>query len=220
MSIQAVGTDRNIAQSILEHRAELLSSLLKLFHRDIQTIHDQFSATGQYKNLSEKLYHIFETYLPILQYNGNIFQNMPISKLPKVCITITCDEMQFKTTNCICFLSRLARRALVIYFWRPCILCRVVNVPREFSAAQYYITISEWKRDFVTFKLDKHKQFYFFLYLCFQSNCNAIVFDTGKEFNTNRSISNKIHRRNDSSEFSRTCRMSIDNGIYSVARIQ
>lgn len=83
-SSQAVGTDRNIAQSLLEHRAELLSSLLKLFHRDIQTIHDQFSASGQYKNLSEKLYHIFETYLPILQYNGNIFQNMPISKLPKV----------------------------------------------------------------------------------------------------------------------------------------
>lgn len=82
--ILAVGTDRNVSQSLLEHRAELLSSLLRLFHRDIQTIHDQFLATGQYKNLSEKLYHIFETYLPVLQYNGNIFQNMPISKLPKV----------------------------------------------------------------------------------------------------------------------------------------
>lgn len=82
--LQAVGTDRNISQSLLKHRAELLSSLFRLFHRNIQTMHDQFSATGQYKNLSEKLYHIFETYLPILQYNGNIFQNMPISKLPKV----------------------------------------------------------------------------------------------------------------------------------------
>lgn len=81
---QAVGTDRNVSQSLLEHRAELLSSLLRLFHCDIQTIYDQFSASGQYKNMSEKLYHIFETYLPILQYNGNIFQNMPISKLPKV----------------------------------------------------------------------------------------------------------------------------------------
>ncbi|XP_055313908.1 uncharacterized protein LOC129575073 isoform X2 [Sitodiplosis mosellana] len=81
--VLAVGTDRNVSQSLLEHRAELLSSLLRLFHCDIQTIHDQFSASGQYKNISEKLYHIFETYLPILQYNGNIFQNMPISKLPK-----------------------------------------------------------------------------------------------------------------------------------------
>lgn len=82
--IQAVGTDRNVNQSLLQHRAEMLSSLVRLFHCDIQTIYDQFSASGQYKNISEKLYHIFETYLPILQYNGNIFQNMPISKLPKV----------------------------------------------------------------------------------------------------------------------------------------
>lgn len=47
-------------------------------------MHEQFTNTGQYKNLSEKLYHIFETYLPILQHNGNVFQNMPMSRLPKV----------------------------------------------------------------------------------------------------------------------------------------
>lgn len=91
---QAVGTDRNLPVSILEHRAELLSSLVRFFHRDIQTMHDQFTnvlsanASEQhhstYKSLSDKLYHIFETYLPIIQYNGNIFQNMPISRLPKV----------------------------------------------------------------------------------------------------------------------------------------
>lgn len=81
-----MGTDRNINEEVLEHRAHLLSSLLKIYHCDIQTIHDQLSINGQYRNLSEKLYHIFETYLPILQYNGSIFQNIPMLKLPKVSI--------------------------------------------------------------------------------------------------------------------------------------
>lgn len=46
---------------------------------------DQFVNTeDHHKNLSDKLYHTFETILPILQYNGNVFQNMPISRLPKV----------------------------------------------------------------------------------------------------------------------------------------
>lgn len=98
----AVGTDRNLPSSMLQHRAELLTSLVRFFHRDIQTMHEQFAnasaavaAGGQppsrelmlqqpYKSLSDKLYHIFETYLPILQQSGNIFQNLPISRLPKV----------------------------------------------------------------------------------------------------------------------------------------
>lgn len=90
----AVGTDRNISESILEHRANLLTSLLKIYHCDIQTIHDQFSINGQYKNLSEKLYHIFETYLPILQYNGNIFQSVPILTLPKSSSNIFLEAIQ------------------------------------------------------------------------------------------------------------------------------
>lgn len=46
---------------------------------------DQFiNSDDHYKNLSDKLYLTFETILPILQYNGNVFQNMPISRLPKV----------------------------------------------------------------------------------------------------------------------------------------
>lgn len=100
--ILAIGTDRNLSNSILEHRANLLTSLVAFFHRDIQTMHDQFIAGdqtdgggggGTYKSLSEKLYHIFETYLPILQYNGNIFQNMPISRLPKSASNIFLDAM-------------------------------------------------------------------------------------------------------------------------------
>lgn len=93
-NFQAIGTDRNIAQSVLEHRADLLESFIKFFHKDIQTIYDQFSVNGQYKNLKEKLYHIFETYLPILQHNGNIFQTMPISRLPKSASSIFLESMQ------------------------------------------------------------------------------------------------------------------------------
>lgn len=101
----AVGTDRNLPSSTLRHRAELLASLVRFFHRDIQTMHDQFGGGGgdgngncvstraqqqqqPYKSLSDKLYHVFETYLPILQHSGNIFQNMPISRLPKVSDTV------------------------------------------------------------------------------------------------------------------------------------
>ncbi|XP_055373006.1 uncharacterized protein LOC129606620 isoform X3 [Condylostylus longicornis] len=92
--ILAVGTDRNISDSLLKHRAELLSSLIQFFHHDIQTIHDQFSSGSQFKNLSEKLYHIFETYLPILQHNGNIFHNVPKLKIPKSGSNIFLDAIQ------------------------------------------------------------------------------------------------------------------------------
>lgn len=43
---------------------------------------------GLYKgneNLSAKLYLMFETYLKILMYGGNMFFNIPTIQLPKVC---------------------------------------------------------------------------------------------------------------------------------------
>lgn len=81
-----MGTDRNIADQLLQHRANLLSSLLKFFHRDLQSLHDQYAQPDQEpsRNLCEKLYHIFETYLPMLQHNGNTFQNVPKLRMPKV----------------------------------------------------------------------------------------------------------------------------------------
>lgn len=43
----------------------------------------QFSGTpNSRKNFSEKLYQIFETFLPILQYNGNLLQNVYKLNLP------------------------------------------------------------------------------------------------------------------------------------------
>lgn len=90
----AVGTDRNISDYLLEKRADLLASLVKFFHRDLQSLFDQFAQQAQYKNLSEKLYHIFETYLPILQRNGHIFQNVPKLRMPKTASNIFLDAIQ------------------------------------------------------------------------------------------------------------------------------
>ncbi|XP_036333017.1 uncharacterized protein LOC118744239 [Rhagoletis pomonella] len=90
----AVGTDRNISDYLLEKRADLLASLVKFFHRDLQSVFDLFPQQAQYKNLSEKLYHIFETYLPILQRNGHIFQNVPKLRMPKTASNIFLDAIQ------------------------------------------------------------------------------------------------------------------------------
>lgn len=92
----AVGTDRNIADQLLEHRANLLSSLLKFFHRDLQSLHEQYAQPAQQpsRNLSEKLYHIFETYLPMLQRNGNTFQNVPKLRMPKTASHIYLEAIQ------------------------------------------------------------------------------------------------------------------------------
>nr|NP_611246.1 Hermansky-Pudlak syndrome 4, isoform A [Drosophila melanogaster]AAF57814.1 Hermansky-Pudlak syndrome 4, isoform A [Drosophila melanogaster] len=94
--ILAIGTDRNIGDQLLEHRADLLSSLLKFFHRDVQTLYAQYAAPPALnrRNLSEKLYHIFETYLPMLQRNGNTFQNVPRLRMPKTASHIFLEAIQ------------------------------------------------------------------------------------------------------------------------------
>ncbi|XP_032307153.1 uncharacterized protein LOC6494527 isoform X2 [Drosophila ananassae] len=94
--ILAVGTDRNIGDQLLEHRADLLSSLLKFFHRDLQTLYDQYALPPALnsRNLSEKLYHIFETYLPMLHRNGNTFQNVPRLRMPKTASHVFLEAIQ------------------------------------------------------------------------------------------------------------------------------
>lgn len=82
--IMASGTDRNISDFLLQQRANLLASLIEFFHRDLQTVYDQFTSQNHQRNVSEKLYHIFGTFLPILQYNGNILQNITKLRIPKI----------------------------------------------------------------------------------------------------------------------------------------
>ncbi|CAL7946871.1 unnamed protein product [Xylocopa violacea] len=90
--ILAVGTDRNIHDWILERRANTLESLLQFFHCDLNKILESFN--NDRNKFTEKLYQMFETYLPILQYSANLFSNIPIIKLPKSASNIFLEAIQ------------------------------------------------------------------------------------------------------------------------------
>ncbi|KAG5337832.1 HPS4 protein, partial [Acromyrmex heyeri] len=90
--VLAVGTDRNIHDWILERRADTLESLLKFFHCDLVQILE--SLNNDRNRFTEKLYQMFETYLPILQHSANLFSNIPVIKLPKSASNIFLEGMQ------------------------------------------------------------------------------------------------------------------------------
>ncbi|KYM95642.1 Hermansky-Pudlak syndrome 4 protein [Cyphomyrmex costatus] len=90
--VLAVGTDRNIYDWILERRADTLESLLKFFHCDLVQILE--SLNNDRNRFTEKLYQMFETYLPILQHSANLFSNIPVIKLPKSASNIFLEGMQ------------------------------------------------------------------------------------------------------------------------------
>lgn len=79
----AVGSDRNMSEIVLEHRANFLFTLIQMYHCDIDSIHKQFDSTEHEKKFVDKMYSIMESYLPLLQFNGNIFQNVSSLKIPK-----------------------------------------------------------------------------------------------------------------------------------------
>ncbi|XP_055635243.1 uncharacterized protein LOC129775062 isoform X2 [Toxorhynchites rutilus septentrionalis] len=81
--IMAVGSDRNISEDILEHRANFLYTLLKLYHSDLNAIYEQINSNDKQAKYADKIYTILESYLPLLQCNGNIFQNVSSLKIPK-----------------------------------------------------------------------------------------------------------------------------------------
>lgn len=90
--VLAVGTDRNIHDWILQRRANCLESIIKFFHCDFDTISK--SLNNDRNKLSEKLYQMLETYLPILQYSASYFSSMPMIKLPKTASNVFLDSMQ------------------------------------------------------------------------------------------------------------------------------
>ncbi|XP_060803263.1 uncharacterized protein LOC106140898 [Amyelois transitella] len=89
--ILAIGSDRNIPDWVLKNRASLLTSMIKVYHGDLQALADQMEDS---KRLSEKLYQIFETYLPVLQYGCHIFQRVPMLTLPKSATSVYMESMQ------------------------------------------------------------------------------------------------------------------------------
>ncbi|XP_058803293.1 uncharacterized protein LOC131671110 isoform X2 [Phymastichus coffea] len=90
--VLAVGTDRNIQDWILERRANIMESLLKFFHCDFETI--SASLNNDTNKFIEKLYQMFETYLPILQYSASLFTNIPMLKLPRNASSVFLESMQ------------------------------------------------------------------------------------------------------------------------------
>ncbi|XP_035782545.1 uncharacterized protein LOC118461390 [Anopheles albimanus] len=90
----AVGSDRNVADSILEYRANLLSTLIELFHGNFNTLYNVFVEKEQKSGFNEKVFCVMESCLPMLQFNGNIFQNMPSLRLPKCASNIYLESNQ------------------------------------------------------------------------------------------------------------------------------
>ncbi|XP_058058275.1 uncharacterized protein LOC131209267 [Anopheles bellator] len=90
----AVGSDRNIPNSILEYRANLLSSLIELFHGNFNTLCNVFAEKEQKNGFNEKVFCVMESCLPLLQFNGNIFQNMPSLRLPKCASNVYLESNQ------------------------------------------------------------------------------------------------------------------------------
>ncbi|KAI4499425.1 hypothetical protein M0802_005321 [Mischocyttarus mexicanus] len=88
----AIGTDRNIHDWVLERRANTLESILTFFHCDLVKISESFN--NDRNKFTEKLYQMFETYLPILQYSANLFSNIPVIKLPKSASNIFLEAIQ------------------------------------------------------------------------------------------------------------------------------
>ncbi|XP_043482574.1 uncharacterized protein LOC122511429 [Leptopilina heterotoma] len=95
--VLAVGTDRNIQDWILQRRASTLESILKFFHCDIETI--STSLNNDKNKFTEKLYQMFETYLPILQYNSSLFFSNPSLKLPRSASHVFLEAIQI-LQNC------------------------------------------------------------------------------------------------------------------------
>ncbi|XP_052741595.1 uncharacterized protein LOC112057897 isoform X2 [Bicyclus anynana] len=89
--ILAIGSDRNIPDWVLKNRASLLTSMIKVYHGDLQALADSLE---DQKRLAEKLYQIFETYLPVLQYGCHIFQRVPMLSLPKSATSVYMESMQ------------------------------------------------------------------------------------------------------------------------------
>ncbi|XP_028159485.1 uncharacterized protein LOC114352183 [Ostrinia furnacalis] len=89
--ILAIGSDRNIPDWVLKNRANLLTSMIKVYHGDLLALASQME---DQKRLAEKLYQVFETYLPVLQYGCHIFQRVPMLSLPKSATSIYMEAMQ------------------------------------------------------------------------------------------------------------------------------
>ncbi|XP_055546972.1 uncharacterized protein LOC129731185 isoform X2 [Wyeomyia smithii] len=92
--LMAVGSDRNISKVVLEHRANFLYALVKMYHGDFDVLYRDIDTDYQQAKFSDKVYNILESYLPLMQCNGNIFQNVSSLKIPKSASTLYLETTQ------------------------------------------------------------------------------------------------------------------------------
>lgn len=83
--ILVVGTDRNISDAALTYRSDLLTNVVRLYHKNLETVYEQCMGNSvNYKTVTDKFYHIFETYLPLLQHQSSVFNSFPVLKMSAV----------------------------------------------------------------------------------------------------------------------------------------
>lgn len=70
--ILAIGSDRNTPDWILEHRSKIVYSLLNFYHKSFVNLSTKY----QNEALAVKMYYIFDVYLKIILFGGNIFNQV------------------------------------------------------------------------------------------------------------------------------------------------
>lgn len=78
MLTHSSGSDRNISETISLYRAELITNVLSFYYGGIETLFDQLE-----DKFPEMLLNIFDTYLPSIQYYGNLLNSSFRFTMPK-----------------------------------------------------------------------------------------------------------------------------------------
>lgn len=76
----AIGSDRNISETITLYRAELITNILNFYYGGLSTLFNQLENKSKF---SEILLTIFDTYLPSIQYYGNLLNSSFRFIIPK-----------------------------------------------------------------------------------------------------------------------------------------
>lgn len=78
-----MGTDRNIPNWIIEQRAYIVHNLFEFYHLNLDSLASLHEGPASNQFIT-RLGQIFDVYIPIIQSNGNIYENISNIKLPKV----------------------------------------------------------------------------------------------------------------------------------------
>ncbi|KAG5886850.1 hypothetical protein JTB14_017656 [Gonioctena quinquepunctata] len=160
----AVGTDRNIAGSLLEFKAKTLYSLLEFLHEDFE----ELAKICQKETLSSKLCSIFDNYIKILVYARSIFSQNTSLMLTKsssnvfmdaIHVLDSCQELHHVLGGSMMYHNRvvatqlssdLTNRLILIDPYRNKCSAEAVettfNIPHGVQLLQVYISDKEYSK--------------------------------------------------------------------------